>query len=112
MEDEAIAESELKWICFDLDKTIATNSPYPEYKLLDPIIGAKESLEQLNAQGWKIIIFTSRAWMEYEQIERWLDKYNIPHRRIICGKTFAKYYVDDRNIEFNGDWKPVLRKIK
>jgi hypothetical protein len=112
MDAEAIAEHNLKWLGIDLDGVLAKNSAYPEYKLLKPITGAKEALEQLNAGGWKIIIYTSRAWTEYDQIENWLDKYNIPHRRIVCGKLFVKYMIDDRNVEFHGSWDKVLRKIK
>ena len=110
--EEAIAENQLRWIGIDLDKTLATNSPYPEYRLLEPVKGAKEALEQLNADGWKIVIYTSRPWMEHEQIENWLDRYNIPYKRIVCGKLFVKWLVDDRAIQFKGDWKETLKDIK
>ena len=66
----------------------------------------------LVANGYKIIIHTSRAWNEYDIIEKWLDDWKIPHRRIVCGKLFAKYYIDDRNIEFNGSWEKVYKKIR
>lgn len=104
-------ESQIKWIGVDLDKTLANNSAYPEYKLLEPITGAKEAMDKLTADGWKIIIYTARAWVDYEIIEDWLNQYQIPFRRIVCGKLFVKYMVDDRNIEFKGDWNEVLKKI-
>lgn len=105
------AERELCWIGIDLDKTLANNTAFPDFDLLEPIDGAKEALEQLNKDGWKIIIYTSRPWHDYEKIESWLNSYNIPYRRIVCGKLFVKYMVDDRNIEFNGNWREVLNKI-
>jgi len=105
------AERELRWLGIDLDRTLANNTPYPEFDLLDPIDGAKEALQKLNADGWKIIVYTARPWHDYEKIENWLIKYNIPFRRIVCGKLFVRYMVDDRNIEFNGDWNKVLKKI-
>lgn len=108
---EPIQERQLKWLGIDLDKTVANNSLYPEYKLLKPISGAREFLDQLEFDGWKIIIHTSRPWSDYDLIERWLIKYKIPHRRIVCGKLLAKYFVDDRAISFRGDWLEVYKQI-
>ena len=112
MKDEfSIKERELKWIGIDLDKTL-THTKYPEFKLTKPIKGAKEALKKLNKDGWKITISTSRAWADYENIERWLLKWDIPFRRIVCGKLLCKFFIDDRNIEFNGDWKETIEKLR
>ncbi|MEK7129127.1 MAG: hypothetical protein AAB858_02130 [Patescibacteria group bacterium] len=105
-----IKEKELRWLGIDLDNCVA-HSNYPDYKLLKPITGAKGALKRLEKDGWKIIIHTSRGWAEYDTIEKWLTKNKIPFRRIVCGKLFAKYYIDDRNIAFNGNWKEVVSKI-
>ena len=109
---EPIQERQLKWLAIDLDRTIAENSPYPEYNLLKPIKEAALFLQQLTLDGWKIIIYTSRPWSDYDKVEKWLNKYKIPFRRIVCGKLLAKYFIDDRAIEFKGDWSEVYRKIK
>jgi len=106
------AERELRWVGVDLDKTLANNTAHPDYELLEPIDGAVESMKKLHKDGWKLIIYTARPWHDYEKIENWLLKYNIPHRRIVCGKLFVRYMIDDRNIEFRGDWEEVLNKIK
>lgn len=102
---------ELRWVAVDLDKTVADNSGFPEFKLTAPTHGAKEALDKLTANGWKIIIHTARAWENYEEIEVFLNKYEIPFRRIVCGKLLAKYYVDDRGVEFTGNWGETLDKI-
>jgi phosphoglycolate phosphatase-like HAD superfamily hydrolase len=112
MTDEKRAEAQLRWLGIDLDKTVAQNSSYPDFELLDPVDGAKDALTKLEADGWKIIIHTSRHWQDYELIESWLLKHQIPFRRIVCGKLFAKYYVDDRGIAYTGDWNEVLKQIK
>lgn len=106
-----IKENKLRWLGIDLDHTVAY-SDYPDFKLKRPIKGAKEAMDKLNKSGWKIIIYTSRAWAEYDIIEKWLNKNKIPFRRIVCGKLFAKYYIDDRNIAFSGNWKEIVSTLK
>ncbi len=111
MKEEQMKENSFKWLAVDLDKTIATSN-YPDFKLEEPINGAKRALYDLIIDGWKIIIHTSRPWSEYDVIEKWLIDNSIPFRRIVCGKLFAKYYIDDRGIKFDGDWNKVLKQIK
>ena len=103
-------DNELRWLLIDLDGTLAYSEP-PDYELQEPIEGAREAMEKLTSKGWKIIIYTARPWIDYEIIENWLNKYQIPFRRIICGKPLGKYIVDDRNLEFHGDWEETMRKI-
>ena len=107
----SIKEKQLKWLACDLDKTIA-NSSYPKFKLEKPIKGAKEALDKLTKQGWKIVIHTSRPWSDYDIIEKWLIKHQIPFRRIVCGKLFARFYFDDRGIGYRGNWKNTAREFR
>ena len=41
-------------------------------------------------------------------------KIELPIDEIITdmNKPFAKFYIDDRNIEYNGDWEEVIKRIK
>ena len=105
-----ITEKDLKWLGVDLDATIA-ESHLPEFILEKPFPGAKEALDKLVLDGWKIVIYTARPWSEYSVIEEWLKEYDIPVSRIICGKLFCKYFIDDRNISFSGNWQEVLEVI-
>lgn len=91
---------ELKWIAVDFDGTIADTSIDNNFRLesVSPVKGAVEGLYELAKMGWKIIVYTSRPWSEYNEIEKWLEENNVPYRRIICGKLMARYYVDDRNL--------------
>lgn len=103
-------DDRLKWVGVDLDKTMCTGV-WPEPGIGPIIEGTKKALDALTAKGWKIIIYTSRPWAEYEAIENWCKDNEIPIRAIICGKPLFKYFIDDRNIEFDGDWDKVVGKI-
>ena len=104
-------EGELYWVGVDLDDTLATNSGTPDFILGEPIEGAKAFMEELIARGYKPIIHTARHWGDYIIIEEWLNKHEIPFKRIICGKPLFYRMVDDKNIEFDGDWSNVLQKL-
>lgn len=104
-------ESQLDTIAVDFDKTLANTSGYPDYNILDPLDDAVESMQQLKKDGWKLIIYTARSWHDYNLVKAWLKMYDIPFESICCGKVFAKYYVDDRGLQFNS-WKEIMKKIK
>ena len=102
---------ELRWIGVDFDQTLAHSSGFPDFDIQEPLEGALEAMEELNKRGWKVTIFTARPWSDYQKVEDWCIAHNLFTRRIICGKPLFKYLIDDRNIEFNGDWTSVLKKV-
>ena len=104
-------EHELNWLGIDLDKTIAHNSPHPDYALLEPIDGAREALQSLSKGGWRITIYTARHWQDYDIICEWLNKYKIPYDQVVCGKLFCRWMIDDKAIHFDS-WDNVLKQIK
>lgn len=106
-----LEDSELRWIGVDFDKTLAHSSGFPDFEIKEPLEGAIEAMEELHRRGWKITIFTARPWSDYQKVEDWCIEHKLPTRRIICGKPLFKYLIDDRNIEFNGDWTSVLNKV-
>jgi len=106
-----ITKEQIKGIGVDFDDTIASNSGFPDFIPGEPLPGAVETLHKLVEQGYKIWIYTARPWTDYHNIEAYCEHYKIPARRIICGKPFFNCVVDDKNIEFDGDWKTVEYKI-
>ena len=110
MKPELIQTQDLRWIGIDLDQTIAATEP-PKFELGEPLPGAVEYINKMWEDGYKPIIYTARGWDEYNVIEWWLDNHNIPYRRIICGKPLFKWIIDDKNIEFKGDWETAYSKI-
>lgn len=110
-----LANEEIKWLGIDFDRTIADNDGFPNFIPKKPLKGAVESLQKLNNDGYKITIFTARPWADYSNIESYCEYYNIPVRRIICGKPLLKAMIDDKNVAFDGDWNKALEdfyKIK
>jgi len=109
-------------ICVDFDGTIAEWGIYPEPGL--PCIGVKEALQKLKDDGFEIVISSARTSDEMSKypidkevqkrlIEEYLKKYDIPYDRVLkSDKIVAKFYIDDRAIEYRGDWKDVIRKVK
>jgi len=110
-----------KIICIDLDGTLAH---YGEWKgesyFGDAIKGAKEALQKLKEKNWLIIIFTTRT--DKEKIKNFLNDNELefdyinenPHQpeNAIGGKPYADVYVDDRAIQFNGDWDKVVNCVE
>jgi hydroxymethylpyrimidine pyrophosphatase-like HAD family hydrolase len=103
-------ENELREICIDFDKTVANNGPHPDYEILEPIKGAKEALESLYLNGWHITIYTARSWHYYNTIREYMDKHQLPYDNVVCGKMFAKYYIDDRGLRFTS-WDQTMREL-
>ncbi|MCS7185225.1 MAG: hypothetical protein NZ870_04820 [bacterium] len=55
-------------------------------------------LKSLSRRKYKIIIYSSRWWGDYNWVKKWLDKYKIPYDDIILGKFKADVYLDDVSI--------------
>jgi len=109
-----------KYVCVDLDGTIAH---YKEWKGEDffgePVAGVQSALELLKKEGWRIIIYTTR--INSKLIEDYLYKNSIPFDHInynpnqpknaIGGKPYADVYIDDRGIQFNGNWAITAAEV-
>jgi hypothetical protein len=87
--------SQLKWYGIDLDGTIA-ESIWPQEGIGDPI--NLDKLQAVADAGFRPVIFTARPWSDYEAIEQWLQKYELPITKIICGKPLFHKFVDDKGI--------------
>lgn len=103
----------LNRISVDLDKTLAHNSPHPEYELLGPVDGAQSAMSKLMNMGYKVIICSSRDLLDFWKVFNWLQKHKIPFDSLDLGhKYLCEHYIDDKGIKFDGDWDRVLCNIK
>ena len=83
---------------------------------------AKEVLDSLRGNGWRIIIHTCRlnptintdatGEEAKKKVEEVLDKHDIPYNEVYTriGKPLAEIYIDDRGLRFES-WVQVLRDV-
>ena len=96
-------------LCIDLDGTLAEITD--DYSSAPPIPGAADALRTLKFNGWKIIIFTARHFNHWEITTRWLNDNHFEYDQLVFGKPTARFYIDDRGINFNGDWDSTVTKL-
>lgn len=113
-----------KVLVVDFDRTIAEDK-YPD--IGQPLPHVIDALSTLRQAGYEIVIFTCRLTRDdsrpkseieeqKEKIEKWLKEYKVPYDRIDDGrngKVHARYYIDDKNIEYRGgaDWERICEHI-
>lgn len=91
------ARDELIWLGVDLDGTLAKDV-WPDTGIGEPIWENVTKLDLAICAGYKVVIYTSRSWEMYETIEAWLNHWDIPWHRIVCGKLLVRAMIDDRAI--------------
>ena len=86
----------------------------------DPIPGSKNALTQLAAEGYTILIYSTRCNAEYwesgddrvEDVKNYLNLHGIPYTSIHTGgKPKATMYIDDRAVSFKGEWSDTLKEV-
>jgi hypothetical protein len=102
----------------DFDGTIAPFGHLFNYP--EPFPGIANFTKRLKSRGYQIGIFTSRlspVWLETvpstaEQhvayIQEYCDKHGILYDFITADKRPGMAYVDDKAIEFKGDWREMI----
>ncbi len=102
-------------VAIDLDGVLHSytrgwTGPYPED---DPNPGAVEFVEGLIADGFRVVIMTTRAsTIEGEAaVFTWLEHHGFPPLEVTSKKIPAIAYVDDRAVPFVGDWEATRNGV-
>ena len=104
--------NKVKRLVVDMDDTI-TVTEHGDYEHSKPIQPTIDLLKKYKAEGFQIIIHSSRQMRTYEgqvgkinvhtlpNIVHWLDSHDVPYDEIIVGKPwcgFTGWYIDDKAI--------------
>ena len=87
----------------------------------EPIEGALDAIKSLSSD-WNIIIFSAKVRPDrplvngktgYELVDEWLQKHGVRQyvAEITHEKPRAKFYIDDKAIEFKNNWNEILNII-
>ena len=105
-----------KTILIDFDHTIFRYSQgWKGETVIDglPVDGTKDALKELR-KTYTVIVFSTRAKTEagISAIREWLEKWEIEVDAVTHEKIPASVIIDDRAIQFRGDWRQTLRDTK
>lgn len=104
-----------KTICLDFDGVMSDYHGWRGEDHLDPPRpGLRAFLEALTAQGYTLVIHTTR---DRTAIYSWLIEYRLDEvfdhdpDRIVRAKPPAVAYIDDRAVCFRGDYDATLQEV-
>ena len=104
----------MKTICIDFDGVIYKNLVYQGTTTIkgSPIEGAKVALQELS-RDYKIVINSSRFETDegMDAVREWLIENDMDYE-LSKFKPTAHIYLDDRGIQFQGDWTKSIQDIK
>jgi hypothetical protein len=106
-----MTELEARTICVDIDQTICRSSGPDTYLTADPMPGAKEALTRLRESGWVIVLFTGRHFNHWQVTVEWLQRHGFTYDQLVFGKPPARYYVDDRAVNYQGNWDLICEQL-
>ncbi len=118
-----------KLFCFDLDGVICKNTNYKNSDLINynkskSIPSAIRAINKLYDDGHTIVIYTARGMTRYRGnvplIKKKLYKltinslksWKLKYHKLIFGKIYYDFIIDDKSIGYNQNWiKTIFKKI-
>lgn len=98
-------------VCVDLNGVLDSYSGWQGETHWDaPAPGAREFLRALHEHGWRIIVFTTRHYLD---VQRWLSRHGLFEyvSEITDSKPAATVFVDDRAVCHRGDFATTLEQV-
>lgn len=113
-------------VLVDFDQTLREWGGLFEFK--PPYPGASKFLHELKDAGYKVILFTSRlstVWHasegrdpargileQVEFLQEYCARFDLPFEAVTAEKVPAIAMIDDKAVEFRGDWNKARRRFK
>jgi hypothetical protein len=105
-------------IGIDFDNTIASADPDNPSEIGPPEPGAIEALKEIHRRGFHIVLLTCRALKQWKdtdipKVEAFLKEHGIDDIivNITATKPVAMMYIDDRAINYNGNWDAIIKAL-
>ena len=98
-------------IIIDIDGTLCEELPKLQRSLAKPMPGSVEAVNRLVEEGHTIILYSAREWGEFRMTEDWLKRNRFKYNRLILGKPIGDLWIDDRAIQFKGNWKEIIKDL-
>jgi hypothetical protein len=106
-------------LAIDFDGVLHAYTGWVDFSMVpkgDPVPGAEEFLRLATFDGFRVVIYSTRAADPdgRQAIEDWLDRYNLRQYidAVTAGKPPALVYLDDRAILFDGTFPDPKELLK
>lgn len=75
--------------------------------------GAREAIQSLR-EVFLVVVFSGRCASEEGRaaVQRWLEFYKIEVDGVSEHKPVASVYVDDRAVQFKGNWEQTIKDVQ
>lgn len=93
-----------KTICVDFDNTVTTASGFPVTG--DLRWGCKEKLDDWKSRGYRLVLFTARKGIDFDNCVKFCKEHNLPFDKYIGNKPYYHRIIDDKAIQFR-DWYSI-----
>lgn len=88
-----------KTFVIDIDGTLCSNTD-GDYESAKPIPETIAGVQKIFENGGTVVLFTARGsttGKNWEKVTtRQLDSWGVPYHRLLFGKPFGDYYIDDK----------------